>query len=289
METARADAHIHLFEGGYRSSFTARPGVQMDEGACYDSLARDHGVRVALVVGYAALPWCVENNAWIARQSRQYPWARPLAYADPTQPPDVEWLEGRRAEGFAGLSMYVLEEGVAGALADVPDEVWMWLEARRWLLSVNSRGALWRAWYPILERHGGLRLLASHLGQPPRVSRPPTAREASEALEPVLGLAEAPGPGVKISGLYSITEPRYDYPHRAAWPYVEALLARFGAGRLLWGSDYTPCLDNLSFAQTLGFLAQLPFLSAEERRAIEGENLLGLLEEQGRVSEGAGG
>ena len=32
----RADAHIHLFEGGYRGSWTGRPGVDLDEAACYE-------------------------------------------------------------------------------------------------------------------------------------------------------------------------------------------------------------------------------------------------------------
>ncbi len=47
MATVRADAHIHLFEGGYQGSFTARPGVRLAEAALYDSLARDHGVGAA--------------------------------------------------------------------------------------------------------------------------------------------------------------------------------------------------------------------------------------------------
>ncbi len=273
----RADAHIHLFEGGYRSSFTGRPGVQVDEAALYDSLAREHGVRRALVVGYADAPWCRGNNAWILARASEYAWARPLAYADPLDPPDLPALERLGAGGAVGLSLYILGEERAAGLARVPAAAWGWLAERGWLVSVNSRPALWPAWEAVLRQHPGLRLLAAHLGQPPRAGRPPATRAAADALAGLIALARYPGVHVKVSGFYAFSEPGFAYPHRAVWPYVEALLAAFGPERLLWASDYSPCLDMVSFPQTLGLLAEMPFLGAAERRAIEGGNLLALL------------
>ncbi|MEA2526703.1 MAG: L-fuconolactonase [Thermomicrobiales bacterium] len=82
---------------------------------------------------------------------------------------------------------------------------------------------------------------------------------------------------MKLSGFYALTEPAYDYPHRAAWPYVEVLLEEFGASRLLWGSDFAPSLEWVSYPQTLGLLAEMPSLDEEDCRRIEGENLLALL------------
>ena len=60
----RADAHIHLFEKGFQGSFTGRPGVQIDEAALYDSLAKDHNVKQALIVGYEGHDWAAGNNAY---------------------------------------------------------------------------------------------------------------------------------------------------------------------------------------------------------------------------------
>ena len=40
----RADSHIHLIENGFDGFFTGRPGVNVDEVKCYDSLAREHDV-----------------------------------------------------------------------------------------------------------------------------------------------------------------------------------------------------------------------------------------------------
>ncbi len=277
--TDRADAHIHLFEGGYRSAFTGLPGVHIDEAVLYDALAREHGIRRALVVGYADSPWCAENNAWVAARAAEHPWARPLAYVDPCAPPDVRELDALAARGFAGLSMYVGSDARARALADVPDALWGGLVERGALVSVNSRPGWWPAWQGVLARHGALRLLASHLGQAPRVAEAPSALAAREALATVLELARWPGPRVKLSGFYAISDPGHDYPHRAAWPYVRALRSAFGSERLLWGSDYSPCLGSVSFAQAASILDALPFLTPPEREAIGGGNLLALLGE----------
>lgn len=83
---------------------------------------------------------------------------------------------------------------------------------------------------------------------------------------------------VKLSGFYAVTEPGHDYPHRGAWPYVQVLLDAFGASRLLWGSDFAPSLEHLSFPQTFSLFESMPFLSAEDRRVIQGANLLRLLD-----------
>ncbi|MDA0745799.1 MAG: amidohydrolase family protein [bacterium] len=274
---ARADAHIHLFEGGYQGGFVARPGVEMDEAACYASLAKDHGVEAVLVVGYSGAPWCADNGDYLARMAAEYDWVRPVRSADAEQPPTVAELEVFREQGFVGLSFYVFGEEATAALRAVPDDLWAWMEEHRWLVSVNSKGEDWVAWGDVLGRHEGLRVVVSHLGLPPPASASTPA--SVEELSHVLALARFSGVQVKLSGFYALTEPRYDYPHRAAWPYVEALIEAYGVGRLLWASDFTPCLDFLSFPQTFGLFSHMPFLSADDRAQIEGANLLGLLDE----------
>ncbi len=275
----RADAHIHLFEGGYQDSFVKRLGRPIDEAVCYASLAEDHGVKAALVVGYADVPWAAENNRYLARMVAQYDWVHPVAYYDAGEPPTTDDLERLRSGGFVGLSFYIFGQERVDALLSISDEVWSWLTSRQWLISVNSKGEDWAAWQTILQQHGELRLLVSHLGLPPKVGEPPTEAGAREAMASVLALAGFPQSRVKLSGFYAMTDPGHDYPHRAAWPYVEALLAAFGAERLLWASDFSPCLDWLTFPQTFGLFSRMPFLSEADRERIEGANLLALLDE----------
>jgi L-fuconolactonase len=177
------------------------------------------------------------------------------------------------------LSFYCFNPQQTAALGQVSAEVWRWLAEHHWLISVNSRGEHWSAWLPVLERQPDLRLLVSHLGLPPAVEAAPTAASARQALQDVLALAQLPGVHVKLSGFYALTQPGYAYPHQAVWPYVEVLLAGFGSTRLLWGSDFSPSLEWLSFPQTFGLFEVMPFLSDSDRGQIEGDNLLALLAE----------
>ncbi len=276
----RADAHIHLFETSFKlGSFTARPGVDIDEVALYQSLMKDHGVKAALVVGWADAPWAAGNNAFLARVIGQHKWVYPTAYVEPTDKLTVAGLEERRRQGFVGLSFYIFGEAKVAAVGKIADEIWAWLSEHRWLISVNSRGKDWGCWPGVLRRHPELRVVMSHLGLPGAVKQPLTADNARRKLAHVVKLAEFPGPRVKLSGFYAATEPRWDYPHEKAWRYVQVLMEAFGVERLVWGSDFSPSLDHLTFPQTYGLFEKMPFLDQGPRERIEGKNLLALLKE----------
>lgn len=278
--SVRADAHIHLFQPGYAALLPQScRRVQPDEVTLYSALAEQHNVQQALVVGYEGEAWAAGNNQYLAEITANHQWVKPVAFVHTPARLDVAMLEPWRQAAFVGISIYIFSEEAASDISRVPDEVWRWLVQHRWLISVNSRGDFWAAWLPVLERHPQLRVIVSHLGLPPAVEKAPVKAEAQQALEPVLALAQFPGPRVKLSGFYALTQPGYNYPHQAAWPYVEVLLESFGANRLLWGSDFSPSLEWLSFPQTFGLFALMPFLSATEIEAIEGGNLLALLAE----------
>ena len=86
----RADAHIHLFEGGYQGgSFTSRPGVQVDEVLCYQSLMKDHQIETALVVGFEGEEWCFQNNDFLARLISHHSWIQALAFCHLDQQADL--------------------------------------------------------------------------------------------------------------------------------------------------------------------------------------------------------
>ncbi len=275
----RADAHIHLFEGGYQDSLMKRFGRPVDEAVVYASLAKDHGVKAALIVGYADVPWALENTRYLTQMVKQYEWVHPAAYFDASEPPTTEELTRLQADGFVGVSFYIFGQERVDALLGISDEVWNWLVSKRWLISVNSKDDDWNAWQEVLTRHPELRLVVSHLGLPPRQAEAPDAAGAREALASVLALSRYPQSRVKLSGFYALTDPGHDYPHRAAWPYVEALLDAYGVERLLWASDYSPCLDWLTFPQTYDLFSKMPFLNDADRERIEGANLLALLDE----------
>jgi predicted TIM-barrel fold metal-dependent hydrolase len=277
--TSRADAHIHLFAGGFQDkSFASRPGVSIDEVACYASLAREHDVTAALVVGYTGERWCANNNEYLAKLSPNHDWIKAVACVDVKSPPTVRDLELLRDQGFVGVSMYVFSEETQ-QLDRISADVWRWLDKHNWLISANSEPDRWSVWQSVLKSFPRLRLLVSHLGQPPAVTSPLQREEAASVMHPITQLANYPGVCVKLSGFYSLSSPGHDYPHTAAWPYVEQLSECFSVERLLWGSDFSPCLDWVTFPQTIDLFEMIPFLDQRGVELITGGNLLALLDE----------
>ena len=131
----------------------------------------------------------------------------------------------------------------------------------------------------MLEPFPQLRLLVSHLGLPPAAASPLAPGQAARAMRSVIELSKYPGVLVKLSGFYALTSPGHNYPHEAAWPYVEQLVGAFSCDRLLWGSDFIPCLDWITFPQTIDLFNKMRFLSPRDVAMITGENLFGLLDE----------
>lgn len=282
------DAHIHLFDPGFTEVLPEScRRIAPDELTLYRVLAAHHQIEQALVVGYEGEPWATGNNHYIARLAQAHSWIRPLAYVHHPESLTTGELESLAAQGFVGISLYLFDPTDAtqatgsapNRLESVAQPVWEWLVQQRWLISVNSTGQRWRDWLPVLTQHPQLRLLVSHLGLPPRCEAAPSLHGAAERLADVIDLAVAPNVYIKVSGLYALTTPGYDYPHKAAWPYIQVLLERFGVHRLLWGSDFSPALEWVSFPQTRHVPDELPFLNAESRRAICYENLKQLLKE----------
>jgi L-fuconolactonase len=230
-----------------------------------------------LAIGYEGEQWAVGNNDYLAGLAAKVEWLRPIAYvADPANL-SITQLSAWQQQGFVGITLYIFSPEAAASLHQVNDEVWAWLMQRAWLVSVNSSGDHWQSWSPVLDRHPKLRLLIAHLGLPPAASSELSRDDAAQALATVCSLAEYPQTYVKFSGLYALAQPHYDYPHRAAWPYAQVILEHYGAGRVLWASDFSPALEFVSFSQTVAVVNLLPRLNDSDRRAIFHDNLAHLL------------
>lgn len=235
-----ADSHIHLFQRG----FPGRYGALFPSGSeatVYETIRRAHRIDAALVVGYEGDRWAQGNNRYLAALAKTNAWMTPLAFCHPGTPPTVRQLAAWRSAGFSGLSLYAEKAADAEGLTRWPTHVLASLNERKAILSVNCPALLLGALAPFFERLENTRILISHLGSPSRLS------PASKVWKPILKLAKHPQIGIKLSGAYACGE----YPHAGLSQAVNLLLQSFGAGRLYWGSDFSPALDHISFPQTL--------------------------------------
>ncbi|WP_320064338.1 amidohydrolase family protein [Micromonospora sp. RTGN7] len=266
----RADAHLHLFADGYPGRYGRSPAGG-NELAIYQTLRREHDIDLALVVGYEGGPEFADNNRHLARLAAAHDWIAPLAYVSATGT-DAAGLDRLRSAGFAGIAAYLPDPASADAFADWAATAAGALNDAAAVISLNATpeatGRLGRA----LAALDGCAVLLSHLGLPGLHATVPTPEAAEERLAPLTGLARLPHVGVKLSGLYAVSDPAEAYPHAAARPFVELVLDRFGPARLYWGSDFSPSLDHVSFAQTLHPVG-LGGLTAAETADVHGGNL----------------
>ncbi|MCX4471888.1 Amidohydrolase [Micromonospora sp. MW-13] len=266
----RADAHLHLFADGYPGRYGRSPAGG-DEFAVYQTLRREHGIDRALVVGYEGEPGFAGNNAHLARLAAEHDWIAPLAYL-PATGTDRNGLDRLRTAGFVGVAAYLPDPASADAFADWAAGDAGPLNAAATVVSLNAGPEAIGRLGPALAALDGCVVLFSHLGLPGRQPAAPTPAAAGARLAPLTELAALPHVGVKVSGLYAVSDPAHDHPHAAARPFVDLLLDRFGTRRLYWGSDFSPSLDHVSFAQTLHPVG-LDQLSAAEAADVFGGNL----------------
>ncbi len=273
-----ADAHLHLFRNGY-AGLAGPKGVHRDELGLYEALRKRHGIDAGLVVGYEGHSRYRGNNDDLERWARRRSWIRPVAFVRGEPPPRLDFLAGLRRRGFVGLALYVPSASQARRVARWPRPVTDWLRRHPQILSLNARPSALENLRPFLERVQPHAALLSHVGLPGRHSEPPTLREARETLGPLLRLASLPCVGVKISGLYAISDPSHAYPHLSSRPFLELVYAAFGPSRLYWGSDFSPALEHVSFPQTIEALRSLGWPTAALRQIL-GANLRELLRQR---------
>lgn len=274
-----ADSHLHFFSPGFLETLPeACRRIAPDEVSFYDGLRQAHNIHTALVVGYEGNPAFAGNNDYLATLVNQYDWIKPVAYCRPAGL-TLDQIKKFSSQKFIGLCFYLFGEHEA-TLPLVPDEIWQWLSEQQALVSVNARGQTWALWRPILDRHPQLRLLISHMGLPGRWSTPLTPEQARTALSTVLPLASYPNTHVKASAFYALSDPMYDYPHPQTLPVLDALADAFGIRRIMWGSDYSPSLEFVSFRQTLASLDRWTRLNnADDKAAVMGQTLMKLIAE----------
>lgn len=270
-----ADSHVHFFDGGYPGRYGRSPAGG-EEIAVYESLRSEHRITRVLVVGYEGAPFAAGNNDYIRSLASSRPWLTTVAYLEVAPPPSPEGIESILDGGHAGVSLYLAEPEQGDAWLDWSPEVWTILESAAAIISLNVTPRSLERCSSVLRSHPGCRFLVSHLGLPGPHDTSPDTTEVRSRIRALLECAGAHNVFVKFSGLYATARNPHEYPHHSATPYVEELLATFGVDKCLWGSDFAPALDYVSFAQTIS-LPQLAGLTTSELKAVMGGNLAQIL------------
>jgi predicted TIM-barrel fold metal-dependent hydrolase len=171
----------------------------------------------------------------------------------PTEAEDGSWLTGPEGRAFFALAA---EHRLIASLSLMPHQ----------MPAAGRRAGL----FPDLV------LLCHHMGHlGPRSAATPDA----EAL--VCALARHPNVFVKVSGMGNVAAPGDEYPYAGLAWITAALRDRFGAGRLVWGSDYPVSRRHMTYAQTLALVRRHGPFTAAELDDVLGGTMSRLLAERG--------
>lgn len=208
----------------------------------------------------------LEETYWLLELAEQHEFIQGVVGWVPLTDPDLERLLAQVA-GHAKL------RSVRHVLQDEPDPNFMLrADFNAGIRAVTRAGLA----YDILvfERHlpQTIRFVDSHPGQTfvlDHLAKPRVRDgEISPWRENIRELAKRPNVYCKLSGL--VTEADY-----ASWttehlmPYVEVALSAFGAGRLMFGSDWPVCLPASSYPRWISAVEEMTStLSPEEQEQI---------------------
>lgn len=240
------DTHAHVWDNTCRHVEGARhsPDYQAPL-AAYLRLLDAHGIARAVLVQPSFLG---TDNSYMMAACDAHPDRLRAIVVVPPEISDAQ-LDDLTARGAIGLRYNMI--GRDPALPATPD--WQALTRRAsqrgWWIEVHATGSDWRTLLPAFP---DARLMIDHFGRP------------DDPACPGLGAIMQRDPArtcVKLSAPYRQTTP-------GIAPLARTLIERFGADRMLWGSDW-PWTQNEGrhdYAQCIEWLAR--WTTASERRRL---------------------
>lgn len=222
------------------------------------------GIDHCVLVQSSAFGW---DNTYMVECLERFPGRfKAIGLVDPLSPDNATALRTWMGRGLSGVRLHPLY---------YPDEP-CWIDSSAndalWDTAADTGAILQFHMLPrhapaldrMLKRHPDVRVIIDHLGKPDVEEAPPYPR-----FQPVLGLARHPLVWLKI-GDYQIAS-RQAYPWPDTFPFVAALRAAYGAGRMLWGTGYPNGMRPVPLEQALRYVREeLPSLTVADREQILG-------------------
>ena len=265
------DTHVHAISGDQRKyprRANAQEWVRDTSAETLLALNRESGVdRTLLVQGYGPYAY---DNSYAADCARQYP----------DNFVSICIVDQRRTDAAEQLTYWVRECGVSGLrllmivepepLLDDPQTFPLWTRAACLAIPIciMTRFHQVSRLPAMLERFPEVSVALDHLALPRLSDGPPY-----EALHPLFDLVRFPNLYLKFS-----TETLYAARRGRSTPkeFFGRLLERFGARRIMWGSNF-PATHDRSFKEQVDLAREdLTFLPQNDQHWLFGETALSL-------------
>lgn len=242
----RVDTHAHVFERGLPLTDGRRYAPDYDATLdTYLQLLNAHGIECAVLVQPSFLG--TDNRYLLQALSRDRGCLRGVAVVTP----DVseKELAALHAQGVTGIRLNLIGQ----ALPDLAANSWTPLLERLselgWHVELHRNA---QDLAPMLDRllEAGVPVVVDHFGRPD-----PQKGIHDPGFRSLLGYGKTGRVWVKVSGAYRCAAPGSDFVREA----TDQLAEHFGAGRLMWGSDWphTQHEQVMNYGRSLSTLLEL--------------------------------
>lgn len=255
------DAQLHLFAPDAQEYAASIGQIILPPEDIIAAMDRAGVARAYLVPAGAAA-----NRACLDAAQRWPDRFHVMGIVRPDRPESRAVMEAFAESGFIGIRQTFPPFRRTSWLKDGTAD-WFWPEADRLRLPVM-------VWAPgqlddigaLAPRYPNIRFIVDHLGLYVEDKDDKVTSVVADLIE----LARHPNIAVKASALPAHSTEAY--PYRNLHPTIASVVAAFGAGRVMWGTDFTrlPC----SYEQAVSlFTEHLDFLSKTDLDQIMGETI----------------
>jgi L-fuconolactonase len=259
------DSHVHVWKHDPAFPFAkeAHPPAGDASAEMLLDLMKANGVSRTVIIQVIHYRW---DNSYLADVLKRYPKQfRGVCRVNPEDPAAPDHLSRLTEQGFHGVRL---------SPSANPDGDWirgplmppLWSRCAQLKVPMTVLAPVTRLpeIVPLIEKNPGLTVVIDHMADSP-LNQP-------EKLNLLLDLARYPKVFVKISHMWSLS--KQAYPFEDSQAQVRRLYDRFGARRLMWGTDWPISLKQVTYPQAVElFRDHLGFFNKEDREWMLGKTV----------------
>jgi len=254
------DSHVHVWKRDPQFPFAA--GAKVPEGDFSVErlleLMAANGVSRTVLIQVIHYKW---DNRYVADVLRRYPGKfHAVCRVNPESPTAPDDLSQRVDEGFRGVRLSP-SANADGDWIRGPMMPALWKRCAELKVPMTVLAPVTRMpnLVPLIEKNPELTVVIDHMADSPL--------DQPAQLELLLVLARYPRVFVKISHAWSLSKRPYPYPDAMA--QIKRLRDAFGAGRLMWGTDWPVSLKELTYAKAVElYRDHLDWMTERERAEV---------------------
>lgn len=259
------DSHVHAFKHDPAFPFAAgaKPPAEDASVEMLLDLMKANGVARTVIIQVIHYKW---DNSYLADILKRYPKTfHGVARVNPEDPNAPDHLSKLTEQGFRGVRISPSANADGNWIkGDLMPPLWKRCADLKVPMTVLTPVTRMPDLVPLIERNPELTVVIDHMADSPLTD--------PAKLDLLLALQRYPKVYVKISHMWSISKQPYPYPD--AKDQVKRLHDRFGAKRLMWGTDWPVSLKELTYAQAVElFRNTLDFLNPTDLGQILGKTV----------------